>query len=149
LEEWTNDWNGFFAKLVSVFKVTQDFYEDAEEWLALERKLSKLSWPTILSFREDGMAVYDPPQPLWKRNLAGILDFLLASIVFGLLLSWIFGAEPHPPVITANRTTRELFSLGTWPTLLLLVLIVAYFIVLGRSGGTVFQRIFGMKRARS
>jgi len=149
LEEWTNDWNGFFAKLVSVFKVTQDFYEDAEEWLALEGKLSKLSWPTILSFREDGMAVYDPPQPLWKRNLAGILDFLLASIVFGLLLSWIFGAEPHPPVITANRTTRELFSLGTWPTLLLLVLIVAYFIVLGRSGGTVFQRIFGMKRARS
>ena len=35
LEEWTNDWNGFFAKLVSVFKVTRDFYEDAEEWLLL------------------------------------------------------------------------------------------------------------------
>jgi hypothetical protein len=23
------------------------------------------------------MAIYDPPQPLWKRNLAGTLDFLL------------------------------------------------------------------------
>ena len=28
---------------------------------------------------ECSMAVYDPPQPLWKRNLAGILDFLLAA----------------------------------------------------------------------
>jgi hypothetical protein len=31
--------------------------------------------------------------------------------------------------------------------LLLLVLVIAYFIVLGRTGGTVFQRLFGMKRA--
>jgi hypothetical protein len=23
------------------------------------------------------MATYDPPQPMWKRNLAGILDFFL------------------------------------------------------------------------
>ena len=27
------------------------------------------------------MATYDPPQPMWKRNLAGILDFFLAFFV--------------------------------------------------------------------
>jgi hypothetical protein len=32
--------------------------------------------------------------------------------------------------------------------LLLLVLVIAYFVVLGRTGGTVFQRLFGMKRAK-
>ena len=51
------------------------------------------------------MAVYDPPQPLWKRNLAGILDFLVASIVFGLLLARIFPSAPHAPVTHANGTT--------------------------------------------
>jgi hypothetical protein len=32
--------------------------------------------------------------------------------------------------------------------LLLLALIIAYFVLLGRAGGTVFQRLFGMKRAK-
>jgi hypothetical protein len=48
------------------------------------------------------MATYDPPQPMWRRNVAGILDFL----------------------------------------------VIAYFVVLGRIGDTVFQRLFGMKRAK-
>jgi hypothetical protein len=26
------------------------------------------------------MATYDPPQPMWKRNLAGILDFFLTFL---------------------------------------------------------------------
>jgi RDD family len=93
------------------------------------------------------MAVYDPPQPLWKRNLAGILDFLLAFFVLGFLLSKIFGNQPQPPVANSAGTTTEFFSLAGWPALLLFVLIVAYFVVLGRTGGTVFQRLFGMKRA--
>ena len=29
-----------------------------------------------------------------------------------------------------------------------IALIIAYFVVLGRTGGTVFQRLFGMKRAK-
>jgi hypothetical protein len=94
------------------------------------------------------MAAYDPPQPLWKRNLAGLLDFLLAAIVFGVLLSKLFPDPTRPPVTLPNGATAdELFGLGTWPTLLLVVLIVAYFVVLGRTGGTVFQRIFRMRRA--
>ena len=94
------------------------------------------------------MAVYDPPQPLWKRNLAGILDFLLALIVFGFLFSKIFDSTPHPPVTSGDGTITEIFSLGIWPTLLLLALILVYFVVLGRTGGTIFQRLFGMKRAK-
>jgi hypothetical protein len=40
-----------------------------------------------------------------------------------------------------------MFGLDGWPALIALVLVVAYFAVLGRTGGTVFQRLFGMKRA--
>jgi hypothetical protein len=93
------------------------------------------------------MATYDPPQPLWKRNVAGILDFLLALFFFGYFANKIFGRQPHPPVINAGVKTTEMFGLDGWPALITLVLVVAYFAVLGRTGGTVFQRLFGMKRA--
>jgi hypothetical protein len=95
------------------------------------------------------MATYDPPQPLWKRNLAGLLDFLLVAIGFAILLSMLFPSPARAPVTLPNgATAHELFGLGTWQTLLLVVLIVAYFVVLGRTGGTVFQRLLGMKRAK-
>jgi len=95
------------------------------------------------------MAAYDPPQPLWKRNLAGVLDFLLAAIVFGYVLFRLMGGPLHPPVThPGGGTTTEVFGLGPLPSLLLLALIIAYFVVLGRTGGTVFQRLLGMKRAR-
>ena len=93
------------------------------------------------------MAIYDPPQPLWKRNLAGVLDFLLALFGFGVALNKIFGHQPHPPVINAAATTTEVFGLDLWPALICLVLVAGYFVVLGRTGGTIFQRLFGMKRA--
>ena len=82
------------------------------------------------------MAVWNPPQPAWKRNLVGILDFLLAFAGFGFLLATLgFG------------TMRQGgFNFGPGPSLLLLFMIVAYFALLGRTGGTVFQRLFGMKR---
>jgi hypothetical protein len=92
------------------------------------------------------MAIYDPPQPMWKRNVVGILDFLLAAIVFGYLLALIFGNQPLPA--SAPLGAHQLFGLGPTPSLLLLVLIIAYFILFGRTGGTVFQRLFGMKRAK-
>jgi hypothetical protein len=95
------------------------------------------------------MAIYDPPQPMWKRNVAGILDFLLAVIVLGYPLSKLPGNQStNPPSFGPGTTTVELVGLSGRPALLLLALLIAYFVVLGRTGGTVFQRVFGMKRAK-
>jgi hypothetical protein len=90
------------------------------------------------------MAVYDPPQPLWKRNTAGVLDFVLAASVFGILLYQFF---PNHVAVADAAGRRELFGLQPRASLLLLALIIAYFNVLGPTGGTVFQRLFSMKRA--
>jgi hypothetical protein len=92
------------------------------------------------------MATYDPPQPLWKRNVAGILDFLLAASVFGVVVYLALGTAPHT-VTNSAGATAESWGLDLGPTLLLLVLIVIYFVLLGRLGGTIFQRLFRMKRA--
>lgn len=96
------------------------------------------------------MATYDPPEPLWKRNTAGILDFFLAGAVFGIPLFKLFATSPNPApkpgtYLADNRI--EIVSLTGWPFWLLVALIIAYFVILGRTGGTVFQRAFGMKRA--
>ena len=94
------------------------------------------------------MATYDPPQPLWKRNVAGILDFLLSAIVFGFIFNEILGSKPGPqPVLPAGATQGVHFNLSGWPLLLTVVAMVAYFILAGRTGGTVFPRLFQMKRA--
>jgi RDD family len=97
------------------------------------------------------MATYHPPQPLWKRNVAGSLDFLLSVAVFGYLLNLFFGATSDVPVVVSNAAgtiaRRHVFSLSGWAALALVGLTIAYFVVLGRSGGTVFQRLFGMRRA--
>ena len=95
------------------------------------------------------MAEYDPPQPLWKRNVAAILDFLLVLIVGGYLLSKLPGNQPPPPMVgPAGTTTTQLFGIGGWPAIALIAVIIAYFVILGRTGGTIFQRAFGMKRAK-
>jgi hypothetical protein len=96
------------------------------------------------------MANYDPAQPLWKRNTAGILDFVLVFLVFGFLLSRLPGNQsPSPPFAPApGARVVEVFGIGGWQTLVLIGLLVAYFVVMGRTGGTIFQRLFGMKRTK-
>jgi hypothetical protein len=47
-------------------------------------------------------------------------------------------------VKASNPGVNQAFALGPWASLTLLALIIAYFVVLGRTGGTVFQRLFGM-----
>jgi uncharacterized RDD family membrane protein YckC len=93
------------------------------------------------------MANYDPPQPQWKRVVAGILDFLVVFLLLGFILAKIFPGGPGAPHPVPSATTVEFFSLNWQGAALLVVLIVAYFVILGRTGGTVFQRLFGMKRA--
>jgi TRAP-type C4-dicarboxylate transport system permease small subunit len=95
------------------------------------------------------MANYDPPQPLWKRNVAAILDFLLVLIIGGYLLAKLPGNQPSPtPSFGPGTTTTQLVGIGGWPAIALIVVIIAYFLILGRTGGTVFQRLFGMKRVK-
>jgi hypothetical protein len=94
------------------------------------------------------MANWDPPQPLWKRNAAGILDFLFAAVVFGIPLFMLFATSVHlEPGTYAAEHNLKVAALTGWPRWLHIALIIGYFIVLGRTGGTVFQRAFGMKRA--
>ena len=98
------------------------------------------------------MAVYDPPQPLWKRNAAGVLDFLFCFIFFGYVLTLFFGDKSRAPVLVSNSagqvTTHPFISLSGLPALVLLGVTILYFVLLGRSGGTLFQRLFRMRRAR-
>jgi hypothetical protein len=97
------------------------------------------------------MATYDPPQPMWKRNLAGILDFLLASFVCVYGVAKIFSNRFDTPDVVGKPFVSfgdgdASYALGRWPILLAFALIIVYFVILGQTGGTVFQRLFGMKR---
>ena len=42
---------------------------------------------------------------------------------------------------------RQSFRFWLFLIVAVVVLVIAYFVLLGRTGGTVFQRLFGMKRA--
>ncbi len=95
------------------------------------------------------MAKYDPPEPFWRRATAAVYDALLAGFGFSYLLSKAFGCSPV--IETGERIVYRLragCAMDDGPELLLLVLVIAYFVVLGRTGGTLMQRFFGMKRAK-
>jgi hypothetical protein len=94
------------------------------------------------------MAKYDPLQPLWKRSIAGIVDFVLAFTVFAVLTTQVFGAGNAPAFIAQNPKIKYVSMSGS-AFAATIVLTVGYFIVLGGTGGTVFQRLFGMKRAKA
>ena len=69
----------------------------------------------------------------WLVVLAAILDFLLEFIVGGLAIAYLTGAS-----------TESGFRLKGLPALALFALIFLYFWGMGRSGGTVFERLFGI-----
>ena len=56
------------------------------------------------------MATYDPPQPIWKRGVAGVLDFVLALFSFGYVVSKIFGDKSEVPDSNGELVTS--FDLG-------------------------------------
>ena len=70
------------------------------------------------------------PAPTWKKIVAAILDFLTVFIGGGLAIASFTG-----------DTTENGFSLEGGPALLLFGVMAAYFIVLPRLGGTIWQRI--------
>jgi len=50
------------------------------------------------------MATYDPPQPMRKRNLAGILDFFLAFFVYVYGCQKYSAIDPIRPTLLANHS---------------------------------------------
>jgi hypothetical protein len=97
------------------------------------------------------MAAYVTPQPLWKRNLVGFLDGLLCLMAFAVLLRLVPGGVHHAPIVVTTPngsiTQYELIRLDGWRTPAFLIWIALYHFGLGRTGGTPFQRLFGMRRA--
>ena len=74
------------------------------------------------------------PAPYWKVILAAILDFLTAFFVLGQIVASLTG-----------QTTGTGFQLNGWPALVFLGLLVAYFVIGARLGGTLWRRIFGIR----
>jgi hypothetical protein len=74
------------------------------------------------------------PTAYWKVILAAILDFLSAFFVMGQIIAGLTG-----------QTTEHGFQLNGWPALLLFGLIIAYFVIGSRLGGTLWRRILGVR----
>jgi uncharacterized membrane protein YoaK (UPF0700 family) len=68
--------------------------------------------------------------PTWKKVVAGILDFFTIFIGGGYLIAAITG-----------NTTDGGFELNGAPALVAFALVIAYFVLMPRFGGTIWQRI--------
>ncbi|WP_417589354.1 hypothetical protein [Pararhodobacter oceanensis] len=71
----------------------------------------------------------------WRIVLAAVLDFLTVFLLGGFVIAALTG-----------NTTEGGFSLNGWPAVVLLALIVAYFVIGKRLGGTLWKRILGAVR---
>lgn len=69
----------------------------------------------------------------WKVVTAAILDFLLVFLGGGYIIAKLTGG------ITENG-----FELSGAPAFALFALVVAYFLVMKRLGGTLFKRLLGV-----
>jgi len=74
--------------------------------------------------------------PAWKIILAFLLDLITTFFVLGYAIAAMTG-----DLVDGG------FSLSGLPALVLFVLIIAYFVGLGKfGGGTIWQRILGARR---
>jgi hypothetical protein len=73
--------------------------------------------------------------PTWKRVIAAILDFFTVFFVGGFAIAHFTGG------MTDNG-----FNLKGGPAFVLFAVIVVYFVVGRRYGGTLWDRIFQIKR---
>ena len=74
---------------------------------------------------------------VWKRGVATFLDLFTAFLSIG----WVIGK------MTGNITPEGGFQLSGGPALLLFALVGAYFFIGRRfAGGTLWDRVFGIKR---
>ncbi|MCB1397820.1 MAG: hypothetical protein H6898_11565 [Rhodobacter sp.] len=73
--------------------------------------------------------------PTWRIVLAAILDFLTVFVVGGYLIALVTG-----------DTTEGGFSLNGLPAVVLFAMIILYFVLAKRVGGTLWQRILRARR---
>lgn len=69
----------------------------------------------------------------WRVVLAAVLDVISAFLVFGYVIA----------TLTGNATDTG-FQLNGLPALVLFALIIAYFVIGNRMGGTLWKRILGV-----
>lgn len=70
-----------------------------------------------------------------RKVFAAILDFLTVFIGGGMLIGNLTGGA-----------TDTGFKLDGWPALLLFTLVIAYFVIGAKTGGTIWQRILNVKK---
>ena len=78
-----------------------------------------------------------PPKPVstWRKVFAAILDFIFVFAIAGYLIAKFTG-----------NVTDEGFDLKGGPAFLLFAIVILYFLIFTRFlGGTVFQRLLGVR----
>lgn len=73
--------------------------------------------------------------PTWRIIVAFILDLICAFVLLGWLVAALTGG-----------ITEQGFSLNGWPALLSFALIILYFVIGSRTGGTPWARLLGAVR---
>lgn len=75
------------------------------------------------------------PVSTWRKVFAAILDFIFVMAIVGYAIAYFTG-----------NTTDEGFELKGGPALILFAIIILYFVVFTRYlGGTVWQRLLGVR----
>lgn len=82
---------------------------------------------------QDNQPTASAPVATWRVVLAAVLDSLSAFVVFGYLIAKVTG-----------NTTDTGFQLNGVPALVLFALVIAYFVIGNRTGGTLWKRILGV-----
>lgn len=78
-----------------------------------------------------------PPKPVstWRKVFAAILDFIFVFAISGYIIAKATG-----------NVTDEGFDLKGGPAFLLFAIVILYFLIFTRFlGGTVFQRLLGVR----
>lgn len=79
------------------------------------------------------------PVAVWRKVLAAMLDFFFVLYIAGYVVSYLTG-----------NLTNDGFKLEGAPAMVVFALIAIYFVVFTRFlGGTLWQRVLGVKRGRS
>ena len=74
---------------------------------------------------------------MFKKIIAGILDVATSFGGIGYLIAKFTG-----------NTSEGGFSLDGAPALILFALVIAYFVIGAKTGGTIWQRVLGTKKIK-